>query len=319
MGGGLRGGGGGGGGGGGRGRRVVGWGSRGSAETPGGRLWRRCADRAGSSSPSALARSASEQPVLPRGASSSPGRRAMPIATVRDEPGKCRHRRAPGAAEEPAGPVLLAWSTCRRRPGCGPASSGAGSAPLGGCGTPPAAPGAVARRSASRARPRRASRALPAAVARPASWRLPGRAARRRGSLPAAVEKFGAPLRLPPSPSSPRDRCKHWLPRGGPRPAAAGLCRLGGSRDVPSGQGQPQAVSLAERTFSALLRKLSASSPSLRSKVELLFFKRSAWQVLRGAGDRGRAVVGSFSPWETETSWTSHCPPPPSWFIQVRA
>lgn len=60
MGGGLRGGGGGGGGGGGRGRRVVGWGSRGSAETPGGRPWRRGADRAGSSSPSVLTSSASE-------------------------------------------------------------------------------------------------------------------------------------------------------------------------------------------------------------------------------------------------------------------
>lgn len=299
MGGGLRGGGGGGGGG--RGRRVVGWGSRGSAETPGGRPCRRFADRAGSSSPSALARSESVQPVLPRGANSSPGRRAMPIATVRNEPGECR-RRAPGAAEEPAGPVVLAWSSCRRRPGCGPASSGAGSAPLGGCGTLPAAPGAVARRSASRGRPRRASRALLAAVpALPLGVHL---AELRAAGAPSRLRwrSFGAPLRLPPSPSSPRDRCKHWLPRGGPGPAAAGVCRLGGSRNVPSGQGHPKAVSLAERTFSALLRKSSASSPSLRSKVELLFFKRPAWPVLRGAGDRGRAVVGSFSPWETETS-----------------
>lgn len=39
--------------------------------------------------------------------------------------------------------------------------------------------------------------------------------------------------------------------------------------------------------LSALLRKSSASSPSLRPKVEPLFFKRPTWQVLRGAGDRG--------------------------------
>lgn len=58
--GGLRGGGGGGGGGGGRGRRVMGWGSRGSAETPGGRPWRCFDDRAVSSLPSAFTSSASE-------------------------------------------------------------------------------------------------------------------------------------------------------------------------------------------------------------------------------------------------------------------
>lgn len=67
MGGGLRGGGGGGGGGdggggggGGRGRRVMGWGSRGSTETPGGRPWRCFADRAVNSLPSALTSAASE-------------------------------------------------------------------------------------------------------------------------------------------------------------------------------------------------------------------------------------------------------------------
>lgn len=70
--GGLRGGGGGGGRDG-RGRRVMGWGSRGNAETPGGRPWRCFADRAAKILPSALTSSASEQPVLPRGASSSPG------------------------------------------------------------------------------------------------------------------------------------------------------------------------------------------------------------------------------------------------------
>lgn len=192
MGGGLRGGGGGGGGGG-RGRRVAGWGSRGSAETPGGRPWRRCADTAGSSSPSALASSASEEPVLPRGASSSPGRRAMPIAAARDEPGECcRVRRTrPGQAPWPGAPARVG-------PGCGPASSGAGSALLRGCGTPPAAPEAVAGRSASRARPAEESQPCPPG---PASRRPPARAV-RRGSLPAAVEKFGAPLGLPPSPSS---------------------------------------------------------------------------------------------------------------------
>lgn len=76
--------------------------------------------------------------------------------------------------------------------------------------------------------------------------------------------------------------------------------------ECSSGQGRPRAGSLAERTFSALLGKLSASSPSLRLKVEPLFFK--APDLAGAAGCRGHRVNGGgfFFPLETGTSCAPH-------------
>lgn len=89
-----------------------------------------------------------------------------------------------------------------RRPGCGPASSGAGSALLRGCGTLLAAPEAEwhGARHPGLGRGEPAVPSRPPWPALPLAVHLP-RAARRR-SLPAAVQKFGAPLRLPASSTS---------------------------------------------------------------------------------------------------------------------
>lgn len=67
----------------------MGWGFRGSAETPGGRPWRCFADRAVSRLPSALTSSASESPVLPRGSQFLPG----PLSHAhRGRPGRASYK-----------------------------------------------------------------------------------------------------------------------------------------------------------------------------------------------------------------------------------
>lgn len=217
----------------------------------------------------------------------------MPIAAARDEPGECcRVRRSrPGRSPRPGAPADV---------GSGPASSGAGSAPLRGCGTPPAPPQAVPRRSLGI--PGSAEESQPCPPGRrgppcPSAVHLPE--LRAGASLPAAAEKFGAPLRLPPSPFLPRDRCKHCPPRRGPATAATGACRLRGSLRAATGTRGPGPAPRRGRTFSALLGKSSASSPSLRSKVEPLFFTRPGLAGAAGSPAglrRGLSGGGFFFP-----------------------
>lgn len=162
----------------------------------------------------------------------------------------------------------------------------------------------VARRSASQARPRRASRALPAAVARPASRRPPAPSCAPGFPPGRCVEVWGS---APASSCShlPRDRCKHCLPRGGPRPAAAGLCRLEGSLNAPTDRDGPELCPLRRGPFRhSSGNYLCLLPPSVRKLSHYSLSSR------RGRCCRGQRVNGGgfFFPLETETSCASYRP-----------
>lgn len=193
-----------------------------------------------------------------------------------------------GDAEDPARLVAPAWSTCPRRPGCRPASSGAGFALLRGCGTPLAAPEAEwhGARHPGLGRGEPAVPSRPPWPALPLAVHLP-RAA-RRGSLPAGrcAEVWGS---APASSFShlPRDRCKHCLLRGGPRLAAAGVCRLRGSLNAPTGRDGPELGPLRRGPFRHSSGNYLRLLPPCVRKVEPLFLKRPTLAGAAGCGDRG--------------------------------
>lgn len=164
----------------------------------------------------------------------------------------------------------------------------------------------MARRSASRARPRRASRALPAAVAHSAPRRSPapscapgfppGRCAEVWGSAPASSFSH-----------LPRDRCKHCLPRGGPRPAAAGLCRLGGSLNAPTGRDGPELCPLWRGPFRYSSGNHLSLLPRCDRKLSHYSLSAGLGRCCGAPGTEGELNGGGFFfPLETETSCASH-------------
>lgn len=139
-------------------------------------------------------------------------------------------------AEDPAGPGVLAWSTCPRRPGVRACELRRGL-----CSSPRVRNAAGRSRSSGRALgiPGSAGRGEPA---------VPSRACLSASTCPSCAPGFPpgrcrevwGSARASSFALLPRDRCKHCPPRGGRRTAAAGVCRLAGYLNAPTGRGGPE-------------------------------------------------------------------------------